>query len=430
MENQHTKEMLADSLAILCKMEATKMLWKVEANANAGAEKIQDGFSRGRLNFNNPQRCENGGLLPKGHQRFPFYPNVASRGSFQAGYRFLQPMPETMKASACGPFQNNSNVNNILDVGGSERSIGLNLFPLRSKNGVQELESPKWLPEGWSMEVHRREGGRKDKYYTEHASGQRFRSKSQVLRYLDGRASAKEWVAAEASPLQHNFACKDASDLGDSAGRPYGTVEPNSECGFTNTPMTSSSKFFRRTDKLAAIGNMEDGCFTAGLQRSYIDLEEGPEGKQSAVCKKAPYSIMYKHHQKRDLKGEETLRYLEHVGVKFPPTFSNNLLHGWCISPINASLWKEEHQRDPHSGLSDSLNTTLRCRKAGDPNLGSTVRTNKTTPKLYNKELGDCESRKRKRVRQWQQKQQLSCLGKSLCLQYITFLRNCQNARV
>ncbi|KAJ7570995.1 hypothetical protein O6H91_01G144200 [Diphasiastrum complanatum] len=78
--NDHPLEILADGLAMLRQMEATKMMWKVEAKANANAaaasvgNKIQNG-------------CEDSVLLfPAEQKRYPILTNsLPSRGSFGPG---------------------------------------------------------------------------------------------------------------------------------------------------------------------------------------------------------------------------------------------------------------------------------------------------------------------------------------------------------
>uniref|UniRef100_A0A1D1XZE7 Methyl-CpG-binding domain-containing protein 13 n=1 Tax=Anthurium amnicola TaxID=1678845 RepID=A0A1D1XZE7_9ARAE len=47
------------------------------------------------------------------------------------------------------------------------------------------LKRPEWLPDGWIMKVNRRKDGKLDKYYLSPESGFTFRSKPEVMRYLN-----------------------------------------------------------------------------------------------------------------------------------------------------------------------------------------------------------------------------------------------------
>ncbi|KAG0601215.1 hypothetical protein M758_11G093400 [Ceratodon purpureus] len=67
---------------------------------------------------------------------------------------------------------------------------------------VQADHQPRWLPEGWTLEIRTREGKKtpariRDKYYHDQKSGHRFRSRNEVLQFLDSERLARDRMAPD-----------------------------------------------------------------------------------------------------------------------------------------------------------------------------------------------------------------------------------------
>ncbi|KAJ7533702.1 hypothetical protein O6H91_13G060500 [Diphasiastrum complanatum] len=71
------------------------------------------------------------------------------------------------------------------------------------------IQSPDWLPDGWTTEIRIRElgntAGTKDKYYVDPSNGRRFRSKKEVMEYLQ-TGNLSRWKR-KAKPAELNSNC-------------------------------------------------------------------------------------------------------------------------------------------------------------------------------------------------------------------------------